>query len=242
MQDARDKIYHNHGNAAVLALIPNQARTVLDVGCGAGDNARILASRGFVVDGVTFAEAEAQQARRWCRQVYLHNLEQGLPALPDAAYDCIVCSHVIEHICFPQRLLEDIGAALAPKGVLVVALPNLFYVNSRLKLLWGRFDYTPSGLMDETHFRWYTFESGRRLLRHHGFLDVVARAEGGIPLPKVRRFLPAGWLRPIDRWACRLAPGLFGYQSLYVCTRPDSAASGDPAKSAASRTGSRPIA
>ncbi len=100
--------------------------------------------------------------------------------------------------------------------MLIVALPNLLLWKNRLRLMLGRFEYTESGLMDYTHVRWYSFASARRLLERHGFRIVEATVDGGVPLGPIRRILPKRLLAPADRLACTLAPGLLGYEMLYV--------------------------
>ncbi|HEY2343983.1 MAG TPA: class I SAM-dependent methyltransferase [Chthoniobacteraceae bacterium] len=214
-QPVSNKVYRHAGNLPVLALVPKQAATVLDVGCGAGDNARCLRERGATVDGITLSLMEAELARNCCREVWVHNLENGLPEEARGPYDAALCSHVLEHLCFPQKLLADLHRALKPGGSLVVALPNMLFYRNRLKLLRGRVEYEEGGLMDETHFRWYTFASAQRLLENAGFMRVSAAGDGSLPLPGLRRILPTGFLAPLDRTATRLLPGLFGFQLLY---------------------------
>src|SRR4051812_34268990 len=110
------KTYGGNTNAAVLDAVPRSARRLLDLGCGAGGNAGALAARGAVVDGVTLSEGEAEDARRVCRQVWVHNLETGLPTDATGPYDCCICSHVLEHICFPEALLAGVRDVLTPDG------------------------------------------------------------------------------------------------------------------------------
>lgn len=210
-----EKVYSNRGNAAVLAAVP-AAGAVLDVGCGAGDNAAVLAGRGAVVDGVTLSAEEARVAEAFCRRVFIHNLEAGLPAEISGPYDAVICSHVLEHICWPEKLLADLHRVLAPHGVLVVALPNLLHYSNRWKLLAGRVEYEPSGLMDNTHFRWYTLATAARLLERHGFMVQRRFAQGSLPLWLLRSILPRSWTARLDAGASRLRPGLFGYQMLLV--------------------------
>jgi SAM-dependent methyltransferase len=211
------KVYANKGNEAVLRLVPDTARRILDLGCGAGDNAARLRRPDREIVGVTLSESEAELAGEHCSRVLVANLEQGLP-LADKTFDAVVCSHVLEHICFPDRLLRDIRQALAPGGKLIVALPNLLTYKNRVRLVLGRFEYESAGIMDDTHFRWYTFASAQRLLRRHGFAVEFAGAQGAFPLWPVRRWLPAGMTAWIDAAACRFRPGLFGYQLLYVAS------------------------
>jgi 2-polyprenyl-3-methyl-5-hydroxy-6-metoxy-1,4-benzoquinol methylase len=212
-----DIAYAGESSAAVLRRVPADAVRILDVGCGGGGNARVLSRRGQSIDGITRSAQEFVIAQGVCTNVYAHDLETGLPPMPaNQLYDAVICSHVLEHIVEPQALLTAIRAHLAPSGVLIVALPNLMFWRSRIRLMAGDFEYTESGLMDRTHVRWYSFASARRLLERHGFCVVEAVAEGGLPLGPLRRVLPKWLLVTLDRAACSLAPGLFGYEMLYV--------------------------
>ena len=69
--------------------------------------------------------------------------------------------------------------------------------------------------MDNTHVRFYTYDSGMQLLRGNGFEIVTAQAEGYFPLPFLRPRLPM-LTRTIDPLVSRLFPGFFGWQSLYI--------------------------
>ncbi len=212
-----DRNYQSDYNPEIVRWVPDDAATILDVGCGAGGNAAFLARRGVVVDGVTLSGAEADQAGTWCRRVYLHDLEQGLPAEHGGPYDAIICSHVLEHICFPQQLLGDIRSRLRSGGRLVIAVPNLFYFRNRINLLMGRFEYEQGGIMDDTHFRWYTLPTLNRLLATQGFRVLHSYGAGNIPLGPIRKLAPS-LCRNADLAACRAIPGLFGAQLLTVAT------------------------
>jgi SAM-dependent methyltransferase len=215
MTDCTDKIYRNAGNLALLQLIPSHTR-VLDCGCGAGDNARLLQARGSRVVGITISPDEQASASAYCERAYLADLEQGLPQEIGGGFDIILLSHVLEHLRHPERVLQDARRLLAPDGMLAVALPNVLAYSNRCKFLAGSFEYTSGGVMDETHVRFYTFASGKRLLVENGYTVVTALAEGAFPLWKVRNILPARSVQWINRWACQHWPGLFGAQSLYL--------------------------
>ena len=218
-RDVSTKIYRNAGNDFVLQLVPDAAQSVLDIGCGAGDNARRLHRQDRVIDGITLSEMEAESARQYCRNVLLHNLEDGLPSELDKSYDVILCSHVIEHICFPEKLLKDAKRVLNVNGFLIVALPNIFWWKTRIPLIIGRFEYMPSGIMDETHFRWYSFRSAQKLLVKNGFDVVAASVEGHFPLGFLRKYCPKSILSKMDRSSCRMFPALFGNQMVFLARK-----------------------
>ena len=186
---------------------------------GAGGNASTLASRVQRIDGVTLSDDEAARAKQFCREVFVHNLEEGLPPGTQPPYDVVLASHVLEHICFPGKLLRDVAAQLSPEGILIVALPNLMKYKKRFPLVRGKFEYADGGIMDNTHFRWYTFETGRRLLESHGFSVIRAYASGHFPLPFIRRLLPGSLQRWIGNCATKMSPGFFGVQLIYVARR-----------------------
>jgi SAM-dependent methyltransferase len=222
-----EKIYRNAGNLPLLSLLPEESGRALDCGCGAGDNARILRERGWRVTGITLSEAEQRLASQHCERVFVADLERPLPDAIGGGYDAVVLSHVLEHLVAPERLLGRVKGLLSPRGVLLVALPNVLFYPIRLRALFGRFDYTPDGIMDATHVHFYTFASGLALLRENGFEVVKALAEGAFPMWRFRRRLPAWLVERFDREACRLGPGLFGRQTLYLA-RPVSAPPNSP--------------
>jgi 2-polyprenyl-3-methyl-5-hydroxy-6-metoxy-1,4-benzoquinol methylase len=213
-----DKVYAYEGNEEVLRWVPKTARTALDLGCGAGGNARELSNRGCLVDGITLSEGEAEVARQVCERVFVRNLEQGLPSDTKEHYDVVIASHVLEHICFPEKLLSDVRDRMNADSILIVALPNLLYWRNRLDLFAGRFVYEEGGLMDNTHFRWYTFKTAAELFVRHGFRLERSYATGWMPQPLLRKLLP-GVAGRLDSSASSMFPGLFGYQMIYVARK-----------------------
>src|SRR5437867_537683 len=135
-------------NQALESLIPPDTSTVLDVGCGRGGNAAWLARKGITVDGVSWNPEEVLAAKQFCRRVIQCDLNNGVPDVQTESYNCVICSHVLEHIAYPQPLLNDVERALAPGGFLLVAIPNLFFWSDRIKLVLGRWDYEESGTFD----------------------------------------------------------------------------------------------
>jgi SAM-dependent methyltransferase len=189
---------------------------ILDCGCGAGDNARVLRAQGWITTGITISEKEQEQAAAYCDRVYLADLNFGIPDSLESEFDIVLMSHVLEHLICPGALLQSIFRVLKPTGRIAVALPNVMVYSQRVQFLKGRFDYTPTGLMDETHVHFYTFSTGANLLERNGYEVLMARADGAFPLWKTRRHLPEGWGTRLNTWATNWRPGLFGSQLLYL--------------------------
>lgn len=218
MRTSAGKVYsYKKGNPYVINLVPEQARAILDIGCGAGDTGSILMEQGFMVDGITISEDEKREAGQVLRNVYVYNVEQGLPPELQEQYDVVILSHVLEHICYPQKLLKDVQGRLKPNGILIIALPNIMHFNSRWKLTKGNFNYEEYGIWDYTHFRWYTFKSAQQMLKDNNYTVEKADVSGWIPFEhRLKKITPSGFRNGLFRMLKKISPGLFGFQLLYV--------------------------
>jgi 2-polyprenyl-3-methyl-5-hydroxy-6-metoxy-1,4-benzoquinol methylase len=219
----KNKIYQNSGNEDVINLITGDGPLVLDVGCGTGSIAKILTSQAKIVDGISISEDELHHANRFLRNSYLFNLEEGLPpAIGEESFDYVICSHVLEHVAYPEKLLRDIQKVLKPTGSLVVALPNLFHYKSRMQLLRGNFPRSEAGIWDETHLRWYTFRSASEMLSEY-FEIETATVTGDLPFNSVaRKILPIKMSESLYKILTGISKGFFGYQLLYRCIKRQS--------------------
>lgn len=210
-------IIYEAANSLVLGRVPKASKRVLDVGCGSGAlGAQIKQQNQCHVVGITHSEAEAAIARNRLDEVLISDLN-NFEVNGMKSFDCIVCSHVLEHLVQPEQLLKRMRHLLSADGILVVALPNTLFWQQRLEFIRGRFRYSNGGIMDRTHYRFFDWVTARELLQNSGYTVVEAVADGGFPLS---RFL-SGVGRWLDRASLKLYPGLFGFQFIFVC-RPES--------------------
>ena len=79
----------------------------------------------------------------------------------------------------------------------------------------GVFEYTERGILDRTHFRFFTRSSIYKLFQSVG-LNVDQLAPTPIPLPLVNPIFEEGhllwFLHRVNSLTARLFPALFGYQ------------------------------
>jgi len=78
-------------------------------------------------------------------------------------FDVIMFADVLEHLKDPQKMLRITKKYLAPKGIILASLPNICH-NSIIIELWNnRFNYRKTGLLDQTHLRFFSEESAKEL-------------------------------------------------------------------------------
>jgi len=205
-------------------LIAPRSR-VLDVGCGTGVITEIIQRhRSASVVGIEPDVARVRRAHARGLEVHLGFLTEEF-IRQHGPFDCIVFADVLEHLPNPAAVVLLARQALKPGGSIVASVPNIAHWFVRGRLLWGRFDYEESGIMDATHLRWFTRRTIREFFERLGFEVTAMSHTVNISLPDYSRRAPWRWLRPglrrrlVGRLAA-LRPGLFGCQHIVRATLP----------------------
>jgi 2-polyprenyl-3-methyl-5-hydroxy-6-metoxy-1,4-benzoquinol methylase len=196
-------------------------KDVLDIGCGEGFLAKLLAEAGHRVTGVDVLD---QPRHREALVDYIpldldsREAETVLRARRER-FDYILLLDVLEHLRDPERLLKAARTLLKPGGKMVISVPNVANLTVRLQLLLGRFDYTERGILDRTHVRFYTRRTARALLARCGLRQVeekctVMPVELVLGLPPRSLFMRA--VNTCLAVVTRFMPGLFGYQIMHL--------------------------
>jgi 2-polyprenyl-3-methyl-5-hydroxy-6-metoxy-1,4-benzoquinol methylase len=217
--DTDGTIYKNDGNREVLDLLPPDGKRILDVGCGAGDNARILTSRGCVVTGITSSEQEGRIAGPHLDRLVIADIESDDLPLEPGSFDAIVLSHVIEHVREPAVVLSKLAPLLANNGTLAIAVPNMANWRLRWRFLRGDWGRETTGPLDRTHLQFWSYSTAAHILDASPF-DLVRRNPGqlAIPLWLLRRAAPR-LCTILDRVIGRWFPNAFSGQVLLAARR-----------------------
>lgn len=94
---------------------------LLEVGCGPGFLLEEAAAYFDGRAGVELSPAAAREARQQTAEIYGSNSE--IP--PDRHFDCVIATHVIEHIHDPVLFVADLARRLRPGGSIVLAAPDM---------------------------------------------------------------------------------------------------------------------
>jgi SAM-dependent methyltransferase len=170
---------------------------VLDLGCGFGAVAEPLTEMGYEYVGCD--EDEGALASLTSRGFETHVLDLGdFDQLPERlakvadgrAVAVVLLLDVLEHIYPTGPFLSALrsGFGLLDDPVFVVSVPNVAHQDIAAKLVFGRFDYTATGLLDDTHVSFFTDQRLGAETHAVGLLEV---ASNDFLLPRSDQFFPA---------------------------------------------------
>lgn len=184
--------YYQNLRSEVAALLPSSYSKVLEVGCGAG-TFRSNLTKPCEYWGIEPVPEVAQLAKTRLDKVLVVGAEQALEQLPDRYFDLVICNDVLEHMLHPDLFLQAIKPKLSAQGAhLVGSIPNVRYVLNLNNLIRHKdWQYTDSGTLDRTHFRFFTEKSLKRMFIEVGFeIEAFAgiNAVSTISVSSVRKF------------------------------------------------------
>jgi 2-polyprenyl-3-methyl-5-hydroxy-6-metoxy-1,4-benzoquinol methylase len=239
--------YIDEENRALAEAI-GRPRRVLDVGCGVGLNGAVAKRRGAHVTGLEIAPRSIARAREVLDEVLALDITSDASireGLRGKSFDLMLFGDVLEHTVDPASVLHRLLPYVEDEGHVIVSLPNIASWPVRLKLLGGHFDYERSGILDDTHLRFFTRDSAARLVEEAGLevlrveqnpmlvramKDVIVATlldtDDGAPRDpgELRNSLSykayQALIRPIEDVIANRAPGLLAFQNVIVARKP----------------------
>jgi O-antigen biosynthesis protein len=88
------------------------------------------------------------------------------------SFDYIICADVLEHLRNPEGVLHKTIGLLKEDGSVLLSMPNVAHNSVVYNLLENRFEYTEVGILDQTHLKFYTYPSLKRLCEDAGYTPV----------------------------------------------------------------------
>ncbi|GAB4284849.1 MAG: hypothetical protein Kow0067_07040 [Coriobacteriia bacterium] len=183
--------------AKIVEHMPKGGQRVLDFGCGWGYYAVAAAERGNTVVGIDHSANEIEICRlMWgdCDHLDL-TFEQGdIGEFPDASFDTVISTSVLEHVHNPGLYLSQVNRVLREGGQLILSLPNVMTprnargaLSKNLSAALQRFSLEVFESYDKTHHHINSWDPYHvtRLCASVGFrVDEFAGAEG-LAMPRI---------------------------------------------------------
>lgn len=168
--------YFGHQRSEIKELLPKFSDNVLEVGCGDGSTLKWLKDTGKCdkTYGIEIFESAALKASEVVNHVFHGNIETDEVEFLSNSFDLILLLDVLEHLIDPWEVLEKlVEQNLNVNGSIIVSLPNIRHYSALFPLFFkGEWTYQKSGILDKTHFRFFTRKSCLELFNQSGLKSV----------------------------------------------------------------------
>ncbi|MBL8916044.1 MAG: glycosyltransferase [Archangium sp.] len=173
-----------YGHAAALIRSQTEITGVhIDVGCSFGRIAETLETiPGLTYLGIDASEDGLTSLRERGIECHQHTFgdhdrdrEFIARALAGRKLRSMSILDTLEHLVAPEKMLKLLFEVCREGGQpLIVSVPNVAHRDLGFKLAFGTWDYTPAGLLDQTHVRFFTEPLLTKMTRSVGWKQVAS--------------------------------------------------------------------
>lgn len=174
-------LYDDNTIAWIAGRVTRESK-VLEFGSANGRLTKYLTEqKKCEVDIVEIDEESGADAARFAARAWVgdeqgdienyHWLEAG------KKYDYIVFADVLEHLIHAQEVLDKCKNVLNDNGKVLVSVPNISHNSIIIDLINDRFHYNSTGIMDNTHLRFFTRQSFAEMAAQAGWMIAEERAK-----------------------------------------------------------------
>jgi len=154
-----------------LALVPPEAKRILDIGCAAGVLTAQLKKEGREIVGVDNSEEACERAKERLDQVFLADAQNLELPYPEGYFDCIIYADVLNSLIDPLSAIKKHSYYLAKGGYIIASMPNIRYYKVIIRLVFaGTWDYVKEGgTLWWYNLRFFTLINMKELYQDAGY-------------------------------------------------------------------------
>jgi len=202
----------------ILASCVPEKKNVLDIGCSVGGLGNyLIKNKHNIVYGIDISSKAIKLASKVLHKTACINIEtDNIPF--NELFDVVILGDILEHLYDPTSVLKKIKKNLKKNGLIICSIPNIANIEIRIKLLFGKFDYTAFGILDESHIRFFTLKTMKRMFKKSG---LVIKKIDYLPFPFCSIFskmlnININLSRKINYYLSSIRPTLFARQFIIV--------------------------
>jgi len=157
----------NENSVSIILKQIQSGSKVLEFGPAMGRMTKYLKNelkcQVFIVE---LDEEGYNSSRQYAVDGYLGNAEkiEWADKFKEIKFDYIIFADVLEHLRNPEEIIMAARNLLAFGGKLIVSVPNVAHNSVIIDLINNKFTYRKTGLLDDTHIKFFTYYSLQEML------------------------------------------------------------------------------
>lgn len=171
---------NSNNSLAKISRMINPSSKVLEFGPATGRLTRYLKKQKqckvFIVE---IDEESAAIAAKYAQDSIIGDIEkyEWLEKYKEEKFDHIIFADVLEHLYNPQIVLAKCATLLNTEGSILISVPNIAHNSVVIDLLNNQFNYRDTGLLDDTHIRFFTYYSLKNMINQ---CDLIINNEDAV--------------------------------------------------------------
>jgi SAM-dependent methyltransferase len=178
--------YNTKERFDLISLLPKRDfESVIEFGCGNGTNLSFFAKElnARISVGVDICNSQQYEGKNF---TFHHETVEDFLDSNQKIFDVIILSDVLEHLYNPWTALSNLKKILSKNGFILISVPNIENITLTDKFCSGNFFYERTGLMDQTHIRFFSKITLTKYLEISGFKVYASGYRPDNSLAKLR--------------------------------------------------------
>lgn len=194
-------VIQDNDSLSMLLKHIDEGSVVLEFGCANGRMTKymkeVLNCKVYIVE---YEQAAFDEAMQYAVGGYCGDIMefQWTEKFKDIQFDYIVFADVLEHLYNPWKVLCETKKVLKDEGSVLVSLPNVGHNDIVAQLFKRKFNYTPTGLLDDTHIRFFTENSLALLCEKSGY-KIVSKECTTVDTGKTEQFVDLSQFTSLEK-------------------------------------------
>ncbi len=171
----------------VARIMPNS--TILEFGPANGRMTKYMKENlKCKVYAVEIDEDAAKDVQQYTEDIVVGNIEDysWQNKFKDLKFDYIIFADVLEHLYYPEKVIQGVKSFLKDDGSVLISIPNIAHNSILLGLMKNEFNYSPIGLLDDTHIRFFTKKTFDKIISNNNYF--IAYETGTYEKPENTEF------------------------------------------------------
>ncbi|MDP3973629.1 MAG: class I SAM-dependent methyltransferase [Candidatus Daviesbacteria bacterium] len=140
---------------------------ILDIGVGDGIYEAILDERirkKCEIYGIDISEGQLKRAKRFLKEVKEVDLNTEKIPYPENSFDIVIASEILEHVFYPEKILQEAERVLKKEGYMLITIPNSACLQLRMAILLTGHSTLLNYPTNREHIRFFTSNDIKKMI------------------------------------------------------------------------------